>query len=235
MSIFEQLFAAVGKTHGAPAADRLCEACVDLFEVDAAAVSLVFEGANTGTLGTSGSAARVLDELQFTLGEGPCLDSVEYETPVLVIDLADPLVLRWPAYRPTMLDHGIHGVFAMPIMVDGRYVGALDLFRAAPGLLSANDLKGALAAAGLAEMALLDIVHSDLRAAVDDPESNAWADLNLLTRVDVSQATGVLVAQLDVEPAVALLRLRAHAYLTGASATSVARDILDHRLRLEAH
>ena len=40
----------------------------------------------------------------------------------------------------------------------------------------------------------------------------------------------MLVAQLDVEPAEALVRLRAHAYATGRSATDVARDILDRRL-----
>ena len=48
-------------------------------------------------------------------------------------------------------------------------------------------------------------------------------------------ATGVLVAQLEVAATVALVRLRAHAYLTGVSATAVARDIIDHRLRLQAH
>jgi len=44
----------------------------------------------------------------------------------------------------------------------------------------------------------------------------------------------MLVAQLEVAPAVALVRLRAHAYATGRSATDVARDILDRRLRLDA-
>ncbi len=41
----------------------------------------------------------------------------------------------------------------------------------------------------------------------------------------------MLVAQLEVEPAEALVRLRAHAYATGRSATDVARDILDRRLQ----
>ena len=37
--------------HGVEAADRLCEACVTLFGVYAAVISLVFDGTNTGTLG----------------------------------------------------------------------------------------------------------------------------------------------------------------------------------------
>jgi hypothetical protein len=44
----------------------------------------------------------------------------------------------------------------------------------------------------------------------------------------------MLVAQLEVEPAEALVRLRAHAFAAGRSATDVACDILDRRLRLEA-
>ena len=60
---------------------------------------------------------------------------------------------------------------------------------------------------------------ADLQAAVGDPDSNAWAELNALSRAEVSQATGMLVAQLEIEPAEALVRLRAHAYSTGRSAT----------------
>ena len=233
MTIQEQLVAAVGDQRGAGAADRLCEACVVLFGVDAAAISLVFDGANTGTLGVSAPPARVYDELQFTLGEGPCLDSVAHRAPVLVVDLADPADVRWPTYGPAMLAHRIRGVYAMPVVVAGEYVGALDLFRASPGLLGAEDLAGALVAAELAEIALLDLIGEDLQSAISEPDSDSWAELNTLSRVEVSQATGMLVAQLEVEPSEALVRLRAHAYATDRSATDVARDILDRRLRLD--
>jgi GAF domain len=235
VSILEQLLDAVGDERGAGAADRLCEACVGLFEVDGAAISLVFDGTNTGTLGASGPAARVMDELQFTLGEGPCLDSVAERTPVLIVDLAAPGHRRWPAYSPAMLDQDVRGVFAMPVVVAGQYLGALDLFRSDPGQLGGAHLAGALVAAELAEMSFLDLLGADLHAAVNNPDSTSWSELNTLSRAEVSQATGVLVAQLDVEPAVALVRLRAHAYATGATATAVARDILDHRLFLEAN
>ena len=205
-----------------------------LFSIDAAAISLVFAGVTSGTLGSSGASARVYDELQFTFGEGPCLDSVALHAPVLVADLADANDVRWPAYGPAMLDHQIRGIFAIPVVVAGEYVGALDLFRAQPGDLHVDQLAGAVVAAELAGMPLLDLMHSDLQAAVNDPGSSAWAEFNALSRTEVSQATGMLVAQLGVEPAEALVRLRAHAYATNRSATDVARDILDRRLYLEA-
>jgi hypothetical protein len=234
VAIHDQLLAAVDGRRGVEAADRLCEACVLLFDIDAAAISLVFDGASSGTLGSSSAPARTYDELQFTLGEGPCLDSVSTRSPVLVADLADPDEARWPIYGPALLSYKIRGVFAMPVLVAGEHIGALDLFRALPGRLDEDHLAGAIVAAELAGVPLLDMMNDDLAAAINDPESNAWAELHALSRAEVSQATGMLVAQLGVEPAEALIRLRAHAYATGRSSTDVARDILDRRLRLEA-
>lgn len=233
MTIPEELIAAVDGQRGAKAADRLCEACVLLLDVDAAAISLVFDGANAGTLGSSSTSARAFDELQFTYGEGPCLDAVSLQAPVAVVDLADAGEARWPHYGLAMLENRIRGVFAMPVLAAGEYVGALDLFRAEPGPLAREQLAGAAAAADLAGIPVLDLLSADLRAAVDDPASDAWAELYTLSRAEVSQATGMLVAQLDVDPTEALVRLRAHAYATGRSATDVARDIINRRLTLE--
>jgi GAF domain/ANTAR domain len=232
--IHQQLLAAIDGRRGAKAADSLCAACVVLFDVDAAAISLIFDGATAGTLGSSDATARRLDELQFTLGEGPCLDSMTQRAPVLVVDLADPDDFRWPAFGPAMLAQQIRAVYAVPVVVAGEYVGALDLFRQKPGYLDSEHLAGAAAAAEIAGIPLLDLLDGDLQAAVADPTSNAWAELNALMRAEVSQATGMLVAQLEIDPAEALVRLRAHAYTTGRSATDVAREILDRRLELES-
>ena len=236
MPIREQLIAAVGDEHGEDAANRLCEACVALFDVDAAAISLVFDGAHAATLGASGPTARVLDELQFTLGEGPGLDAVTRSAAVLVTDLAEAgATTRWPTYRRAIHVRGIGFVCAIPIAIVGHYIGALTLFRAHRGMLTAQQFTDARVAAELAEMPILDLAKADLQAAVADPDSHSWTELSALTRTEVNQATGILVGQLNVEPAVALARLRAHAYATDRTPTDVARDILGRRLRLQAN
>ena len=132
-----------------------------LFSIDAAAISLAFAGVASGTLGSSGATARMYDEFQFTFGEGPCLDSIALRAPVLVSDLAHADNGRWPAYAPAMLAHQVRGIFAIPVMVAGEYVGALDLFRAEPGELPGDYLAGAVLAAELAGAPLLDLMHSD--------------------------------------------------------------------------
>ncbi|GAB2479562.1 GAF and ANTAR domain-containing protein [Jatrophihabitans fulvus] len=234
MAFQDDVMAAIKDHVGVAAADRLCGACTSLLSVDGAAISLVLDGENTGTLGASDAQARTYDELQFTLGEGPCLDSVATRTVVLVADvarLAEREPDRWPIYGPALLELGVRSVFALPILIAGEYVGALDLFRRRPGPLAAEHLAGAQVAADLAEMPLLDLLSESARAeSTGDVPSE---DLFAATRAEVNQATGMLVAQLGVDPAEALLRLRAHAFATGRSATDVARDILERRLRLE--
>ncbi len=87
-SLRSQLGAVVGRgSRGASSADRLCHACVDLLEVDGAALSFIHAGGAQGTVGSSGEVSRRIDELQFTLAEGPCLDSVRQASAVLVPDI----------------------------------------------------------------------------------------------------------------------------------------------------
>lgn len=56
-------------------------------------------------------------------------------------------------------------------------------------------MTGAVAAAELAAIPILDLLDADLQAAVTDPTSNAWAELNTLSRAGVSQAISMLVAR----------------------------------------
>lgn len=231
MTLADELVSAVGPVRGPAVADRICRACVEVLRVDGAALSLVFDGMNVGTLGVSDPFAAAYDEVQFTLGEGPCLDSVGRREPVLVADVADPDDDRWPVYRATMGGHGIRGVHAMPIAIGGEHVGALDLFRRLPGHLDAEQLAGGLAAAQLARWTLMDLAQSAFEDVTEGGDAT-WAQRHGLTRIEVAQATGMLVGQLDLEPPAALARLRAHAFATGQSASDVARAILERRLRL---
>jgi hypothetical protein len=230
----DQLSASIGGETGLLAADRLCIACVDLLEVDGAAISLVHDGNIQGTFGCSGERSRRLDELQFTFGEGPCLDAVRHVNQVLVPDLADPSERRWPAYGGAVLAAGVRAVYALPIAVATSCVGALDLFREAPGPLIGSRLAGGLLAAELAALPLLDLMSADVDWAEAAEGGGGWEQLASLERVEVYQATGMIMGQLDVGPAEALVRLRAHAFAHGLTASEVAWSIIDRGMTLEA-
>lgn len=160
---------ALGDARGLEAADRFCKACVGLLDIDAVAVSIVFDGANMGTYGASGAQARKYDELQFIVGEGPCLDPVANRAPVLVADLADPAENRWPAYGPVMIAYRIRGVYAIPVAVAGAYVGALNFFRTVPDGLAAEQIARMMIAAELAQLPLLDLLDGDFRPQSPTP------------------------------------------------------------------
>ena len=225
---------------GLAAADALCASCVGLFGVDGAAVSIVLDGASSGTFGSSDGDSRRLDEYQFTFGEGPCLDAVATRTEVLVADLDSPREQRWPAFRGALLDDGIRGVFALPIVVATGCIGALDLFRARPGPLEGDVLAGALLAAELASAPLLDqiveaqtLAEREAAADPDDAADDDGVESGEMDRVEVYQASGMLISALGVDADEAMMRLRAHAIGTGQTASEVAKAIIERRLTLE--
>lgn len=228
---------------GLAAVNELCSTCVGLFGVDGVAVSTVHDGSPQWTFGSSDEFSRRLDEHQFTFGEGPCIDTVATRQAVLVSDLASPHERRWPAFSEAALADGVRGVFALPILVAAQPVGALDMFRAQPGPLPGNVLAGAALAAELAARSLLDILAPALSRHDDDQDGDAGdddrrqrgdhGDVMDLKRVEIYQATGMLIDQLDVAPAHAVARLRAHAMATGQTASQVAFAIIERRLRLE--
>jgi hypothetical protein len=224
--------ALVGADGPLSAADRLCHACVELLEVDGAAVSLMHEGSSRGTFGSSGELSRRLDEFQFTFGEGPCLDAVKWGRPVLVGDLEAGEERRWPAFGRAVLEAGVRAVYALPVMISRAPVGALDLFSVRPGWMSEERLDGGLWAAELAALPLLDLMSSDVDWEAAGDGGDGWEQLASLQRVEVYQATGMIIGELDVDPAEALVRLRAYAFARGLTASEAAWAIVERRVIL---
>jgi hypothetical protein len=205
---------------------------VDLLDVDGAALSIIYDGVISRSLGASGQLSRELDEMQFTLGEGPCLEAVSQWRPVLIADLDDPATSVWPAFAGAALQRGVRAVFALPVSAAASAIGALDLYRHRPGELDGLALTGGLIAAELAALPMLDLMGLDLDAAVSDEASGAWEQLTQLTRTEVYQAAGMLIGQLNVSAAEALIRLRAYAYSHDLTASEVAFAIIERRLLL---
>ncbi len=223
--------AIAGGDRGLAAADRLCRACVDLLDVDGAAVSLVHEGDMHGTFGSDAARSRELNELQFTLGEGPGLDAARDAAPVLVPDLNARWEDRWPAFTSAVLESGTRSVFALPVAVANWQIGALSLFRDAAGPLGPEAFGSGQLAAHLAALPLLDVLSPQPAGVGTD--ADGWQELAVLSRVEVSQATGMILAQLGVTSAEALVRLRAYAFSVGLPLNEVAWQVVERRLRLD--
>lgn len=204
---------------------RVCRAAARDLPATGVGVSLLSKGTDPMTVAASSEASVLVEELQFVLGEGPCIDAYTSRSPVLVPDLS--ATNTWPGYAPAAHDYGVRAVFAFPLQIGAARLGALDVYRDETGTLSPDTLSRALTFAEVAMQGLLDAGTGTQEAAdlIDDSGGN---------RLEVYQAQGMVMVQLGVSLEEALTRLRAYAYAHERRAIDVARDIITRKLTIDS-
>ena len=189
---------------------------------------MVTAAGNRGVVCATDEVSARIEDLQFTLGEGACVDAVQAGAPVLVGDLDEPgdiAVERWPAFMEGASQAGVRAVFAFPLRIGAITVGVLDLYRDRAGDLTTGQLAAALMAADAAALGLLYLGSGGHGAFSDEVGGRA------AYQMQVHQATGMVKIQLGVTIEEAFLSLRAHAFAAGRPVAEVARDVVERRLR----
>ena len=205
---------------------RLCEATRDIIGVSGAGVMLMSGDVPRGSLCTTNDVSNLIEELQFTLGEGPCVDAYEQNRVVLEPDLAHPGSSRWLAFTPPAVEAGVGAVFGFPLQVGMVRLGALNLYRNRPGPLSDDQHADALVMADVIANWVLD-VQADAPAGSVASELEQGADFHFI----VHNAAGAVSVQLGVSITEALIRLRAYAFSNNRLLRDVAEDVMARRLR----
>ncbi|HEV7759105.1 MAG TPA: GAF and ANTAR domain-containing protein [Acidimicrobiales bacterium] len=208
---------------------RLCEVCAHVTGVTGAGIMLMSGDAPRGSLCTTDGVSEVIEDLQYALGEGPCVDAFRQDRPVIEPDLAGLGMPRWPAFTGPAVEAGVRAVFGFPLQVGAVRLGALDLYRDRPGSLDDEHHADALVMADVAAQAIL-VLQADAPPGTLATELAAGADFHYV----VHQAAGMVAAQLDVSVGQALVRLRANAFGNDRPVTEVARDVVARRLRFDA-
>jgi hypothetical protein len=208
---------------------RICRAVVASSLAHGAAVTLISDPDRQEPVCATDETAARLDELQYSLAEGPCLDAHIFGHPVLVSDIADPADTRWPGFADGARDTRARALYALPMQIGGARLGILDLYRRDRGPLSREALTMALRAADAATWAVLHPAAMPRQVPPELPDDLAGGGL---ARAEVHQATGMLSVQLGVSVATALARLRAYAFAADRKLIDVARDVVARRLRL---
>ncbi len=207
---------------------ELCGVCRKVTGMTGAGIMLMSGDLPLGSIGTTGAVSTLIEDLQYTLGEGPCVDAYQLGRPVLEPDLADPAVPRWMAFTGPALDAGVRAVFGFPLEIGGVRLGALDLFADRPGRLSDDQHADALVAADISAEAVL-VMQAKESVGVLAPELERGFNFQYV----VHQAAGMVSSQLDVSVAQALVRLRAHAFSQQRLLAEVAADVVARRLRFD--
>lgn len=208
------------------AAEHVCRAVSTAVGTDGAALSLSTGTATQALVCATDEVASRVEELQFSLGEGPGVEAWRYGGASLAEDLGSAATAaRWPFFAPAAVKVGACAVFAFPLQAGAIRLGTLDLYRVTTGRLSDEQLADALtfAAAGLQVM---------LHAAHQSPGSSQVQPFEVLgeMRAEVYQATGMIAVQLGAGLDQAFLRLRARAFAEGVGVADVARRVLSREL-----
>ncbi len=207
---------------------RLGEVSKRVTGLTGAGIMLMSGDLPVGSMGTTGDVSTLIEDLQYTLGEGPCVDVYRLDRPVIEPDLAKPTTPRWPAFTEPAVGAGIRAIFGFPMTVGAVRLGALDLWGDAPGPLSDDQHADALVMADIAAEAVL-AMQAQGSAGVLAAELEKGSNFQYV----VQQAAGMVSAQLEVSVAQALVRLRARAFADRRLVAEVAADVVARRLRFD--
>ncbi|MEY2476234.1 MAG: hypothetical protein QOG87_1549 [Actinomycetota bacterium] len=225
----ERLVRILGRLNGeeaVPSMLRLCEMGAELSGTTGAGIMLMVDGVQQGTLCVSDDTSAVIEELQNTLGEGPCIDAYHGGRPVLEPDLVNPMADRWAAFTPAAVAAGARAIFGFPLLIGATRLGAFNFYRNAKGPLTDDQHADLSVMADVAARAVIDL-QAQARGGALAEELRAGTDYQLV----VHQASGMVSVQLGIGVADALVRLRAHAFANDERLTDVAAAVVAKRLR----
>jgi hypothetical protein len=222
-----RILAELSDGHGPLRAGRLCAVSPRIAGVDGAGVMLMSGDVPRGSLCTSDEVSQLIEELQYTLGEGPCVDAYLQDMVVAEPDLADPKTVRWFAFTPPALQAGARAVFGFPLRVGTVRLGALNLYRDRPGPLGAEQHADALVLADVTARWVLET-----QAGAPDGMVAKALETEADFHFAVHNAAGIVSVQEDISVTEALIRLRAFAYSNDQLLDDVAQDVIARRLRL---
>jgi len=205
--------------------ERICLAVLPVLSASGSGISMMTEDGTRGMCVASDPVSQHVDDLQFVLGEGPCMDAYDGRRPVLITDVEESAATRWPIYAPAAILGGVRAVFAFPLQIGGARLGVLDVFRQTTGPLSAEELADALTFTDVTVAAVLD-----RQQKVGDRDQADELASAVQRRAELFQAQGMVMVQLGVPLSEAMARLRAHAYAENRRIGDVARDVIARRL-----
>jgi hypothetical protein len=196
---------------------RVCHATAGMLSASGAGISVMTGDGTRGICAASDPVSRQVEELQFVLGEGPCVDAFASRRPVLTGDLGGQGTGRWPLYAPAARASGVRAVFAFPMCIGAARLGVMDIYRVGEGPLSRLEVDSVLEVTDLTMRALLN----------HDP------DPDIGHRAELFWAQGMVMVQMGVSLPEAMTLMRAYAYAENRRLEDVARAVVNRTLRFD--
>ncbi|WP_270888133.1 GAF and ANTAR domain-containing protein [Pedococcus sp. 5OH_020] len=143
---------------------------------------------------------RRLDELQYDLGEGPCLEALSSQNPTRIVDARQED--RWPRFIPKAVDLGLRSQLGVPLHLDGQTLGGLNLYATRVGAFTEETAR------------LMELFSAHAAAAMGVARKVEDLYAALATRKVIGTAIGIVMERYELD------EQRAFQYLTRVSQTS---------------
>ena len=198
----------------------LVDRTVELLDASAAGLVLADEDGRLRLMASTSEATHVVELFEVQNDEGPCFDCWRTGEPVVVSDLVEARD-HWPAFVPVALEAGFRGAHGFPVRLRRRVLGAFNVFRAQPGVLSPADATAGRALADVAAISLCQV-----RAMRDARLVTEQLQHALQSRIAIEQAKGMLAERAGIAMDEAFSHLRFYARSSQRLLVDVAEGVV---------
>jgi GAF domain-containing protein len=190
---------------------------------DGAGLTLI-EADRSDTIVKSAPFVREIDDIQYGLGQGPCISAAQQGTPMRSGSLGgDP---RWPRFGPQAGRLGVHSVLSLPLISDDAVVGAMNVYAHAK---DAFDERAEHLGQLFSVPAAIAVQNAQILAQTQ--RLAAKFQLALTNRAVIDQAIGILMSRSGVTPDEAYSRIRLLSQHENAKIAVVAEGIVREAVR----
>jgi GAF domain-containing protein len=174
--------------------ERIAVTAVRLIDPAAeASITFMRGGERSWTVASTGGLATKLDEAQYALGHGPCLDAAAGGTAVLIRDMARDD--RWPDYGPVAVGAGVRSSLSTPFPLQQHVLAALNLYACHADAFNDDHAEVAREIASTAAVGGVNAVLYDSAAQLAAELQDA-----MRSRATIEQAKGIVMAQSGIDP-----------------------------------
>lgn len=160
-----------------------------------------------------------VDDVQYGLGEGPCLSAVTHGRTFTSGNLGG--ATQWPRFGPRVGRLGVHSALSLPLLAEDRSIGALNVYARPRDSFSAESVRLGEAFAGPAAVTVANAQALAKAERVVGQLSDA-----LHSRAQIDQAIGIVMARTGCSPEEAFTRLRGQSQVRQVKLAELARDLV---------
>ena len=204
----------------------LVDTCRDVLDTTAAGILLADSRGELEVVASTSEASRLVEMMQLSAEQGPCIESFRSGKRVSVPDIEDSKP-EWWQFRGSAIAQGFRSMDALPLRLRDSTIGTLNLLRSSAGAAPEDTI---LAAQAFADVATIGILHERTLREGAILSEQLQAALN--SRIIIEQAKGVVshTRGVSIDEAFTLMRDYARSHSLGLSV--VAARLVDRSLRL---